>query len=136
MLCEEVIIETTESFPEDDLDPFAGPSSTAPADPKVGVSPASPLRRKPLAFLAMAKQRASTLDSSSNARISKSSSMINLRRSMTSAFQTRARPLSPVAQSPPLSPISVTMHNSASILAEASLIVDDETRRLSELAFM
>ncbi|KAF8273341.1 hypothetical protein EI94DRAFT_1716481 [Lactarius quietus] len=96
-LCEEIIIETTESFPEDDLDPFA-----------VDV-------------------------------ISKSASIANLRRSMTSAFQTRARPcspLSPVDQSPPLSPISVTMHNSASILAQASLIHDDETRRLSELAFM
>ena len=139
-LCEEIIMETTETFPEDDLDPFAGPSSTAPVNLKVDVSAANPPRRKSFAFLGMAKKRASTLDSLSNAGISKSASMANLRRTMTGAFQTRARPLSPVdqspPQSPPLSPLSVTMHNSASILAQASLIDDDETRRLSELAFM
>jgi hypothetical protein len=138
-LCEEVILETTESFPEDDLDPFAGPSSTAPADLKVDVSAANASRSKPFTFLGLAKKRASTLDTSSNAGISKSASMANLRRSMTSAFQTRARPcstLSPIDQSPPLSPLTVTMHNSATILAEASLIDDDEIRRLSELAFM
>lgn len=141
-LCEEVILETSESFPEDDLDPFAGPSSTAPANLKVDVSAANlQPRSKPFAFLGLAKKRASTLDSSSNAGISKSASVANLRlrRSVTNAFQTRARPcstLSPIDQSPPLSPLNVTMHNSATILAEASLIDDDETRRLSELAFM
>ena len=140
-LCEEVILETSESFPEGDLDPFAGPSSTAPANLKVDVSAANMLlpRSKPFAFLGLAKKRASTLDTSSNAGITKSASMANLRRSVTNAFQTRARTcstLSPIDQSPPLSPLSVTMHNSATILAEASLIDDDETRRLSELAFM
>jgi len=144
-LCEDIIIETTESFPEDDLDPFAGPQSTAPVNLKVDVSAANPPRRKPLAFLGMAKKRASTLDPSATAGISKSTSMANLRRSMTSALQARARPrstLSPVdvpprsPRSPPLSPLSVTMHNGASICAQASLIDDDETRRLSELAFM
>ncbi|KAI9463332.1 hypothetical protein BJY52DRAFT_1254776 [Lactarius psammicola] len=141
-LCEDIIIETTESFPEDDLDPFAGPQSTAPVNLKVDVPAANPPRRRPLAFLGMAKKRASTLDPSPTARISKSPSMANIRRSMTSALQARARPrstFSPVdvpPRSPPLSPLSVTMHSGASIVAQASLIDDDETRRLSELAFM
>ncbi|KAH9178011.1 hypothetical protein EDB89DRAFT_1297771 [Lactarius sanguifluus] len=144
-LCEEIIIETTESFPEDDIDPFAasGSQSTAPAvNLKVDVSAANAPRRKPLAFLGMAKKRASTLDPSPAAGISKSTSMASLRRSMTTALQARARPrstLSPVdvpPHSPPHSPLNVTMHNGASILAQASLIDDDETRRLSELAFM
>ncbi|KAH9055840.1 hypothetical protein EDB83DRAFT_1090130 [Lactarius deliciosus] len=144
-LCDEIIIETTESFPEDDVDPFAasGSQSTAPAvNLKVDVSAVNAPRRRPLAFLGMATKRASTLDPSSAARISKSTSMASLRRSMTTALQARARPrstLSPVdvpPPSPPLSPLNVTMHNGASILAQASLIDDDETRRLSELAFM
>ncbi|KAH9022202.1 hypothetical protein EDB85DRAFT_1996982 [Lactarius pseudohatsudake] len=139
-LCEEIIIETTESFPEDDLDPFAasGSQSTAPVNLKVDVSAANAPRRRPLAFLGMAKKRASTLDPSSAAGITKSTSMASLRRSMTTALQARARPrstLSPV-DVPPHSPLNVTMHNGASILAQASLIDDDETRRLSELAFM
>ncbi|KAH8999584.1 hypothetical protein EDB86DRAFT_646271 [Lactarius hatsudake] len=144
-LCDEIIIETSESFPEDDIDPFAasGSQSTAPTvNLKVDVSAASAPRSRPLAFLGMAKKRASTLDPSPAARISKSTSMASLRRSMTTALQARARPrstLSPVdvpPHSPPHSPLNVTMHNGASILAQASLIDDDETRRLSELAFM
>ncbi|KAH9031835.1 hypothetical protein EDB84DRAFT_1492065 [Lactarius hengduanensis] len=143
-LCEEIIIETAESFPEDDLDPFAasGSQSTVPVNLKVDVSAANAPRRRPLAFLGMAKKRASTLDPSSAAGITKSTSMASLRRSMTTALQARARPrstLSPVdvpPHSPPHSPLNVTMHNGASILAQASLIDDDETRRLSELAFM
>jgi hypothetical protein len=138
-LCEDIIFETAESFPEDDLDPFAGPSSTAPVDLKVDVPAPNPRRRKSLAFLGMAKKRATTLGPSSTAGISKSVSMANLRRSMTTVLQAHARPrstLSPQDRSPPPSPLSVTMHNGASILAQASLIDDDETRRLSELAFM
>ena len=139
LLCEDVIFETTETFPEDDLDPFAGPSSTAPVDLKVDIPAANPPRRKPLAFLGMAKQRASTLDPSSIAGVSKSASMTNLRRSMSTAFRARTRArstLSPEDRSPPFSPLNVTMHSGASIYAQTSMIDDDETRRLSELAFM
>ena len=143
-LCEEVIVETTESFPEDDLDPFAGPQSTTPVNLKDDVSATSLRRRKSRPFLGMGKKRASTLGTSSTAGILKSASMVNLRRSMSNAFQARARPLSifsnvgvpPQSRTPPPSPLNVTMHNGASILAQASLIADDETRRLSELAFM
>ncbi|KAI9450193.1 hypothetical protein BJY52DRAFT_1303890 [Lactarius psammicola] len=142
-LCEEIIVET--SFPEDDLDPFAGPQSTAPVNNlKVDVSAANPPRREPLAFLGKAKKRASTLDPPPIAGVSRSASMGNLRRSM-SALRARACSrstvtLSPVVdippRSPPLSPMDVTTQNDASILALVSLIDDEETRRLTGLAYM
>jgi len=135
-LCEEAIVETTESFPEDDLNPFAGPQSTTPVNLKDGVSATSLWRRKFRAFLGMGKKRASTLGTSSTTGILKSASMVNL--------QARARPLSilsnvgvpPQSRTFPPSPLNVTMHNDTSILAQLSLIADDESRRLSELAFM
>jgi hypothetical protein len=73
--------------------------------------------------------------------ISKSASMVSLRRSVSTALFRRPRsrsavsPLGAVPQSR-LSSLVVKMHNDSSISAEASRIDDDEVRRLSELAFM
>ncbi|KAI0303619.1 hypothetical protein B0F90DRAFT_1707446 [Multifurca ochricompacta] len=147
-LYQEIIIETSETFPEDDddLDTFPNPPSTIPVNPvtqpRVDVPTVNPPRRKSLAFLGKSKKRASTLGPPPSAEVTKSASMNNLRRSMTNALHPRARPrstfspLDTLPQSPPPSPLNVTIHNGASISAQASQIDDEESRRLSELAFM
>ncbi|KAH8985146.1 hypothetical protein EDB92DRAFT_2105679, partial [Lactarius akahatsu] len=57
-LCEEIIIETTESFPEDDIDPFAasGSQSTAPVNLKVDVSAANAAATQASRFLRDGKE--------------------------------------------------------------------------------
>jgi hypothetical protein len=146
-LCQETIIEGPESFPDDDdLDPFASPSS--PSLPTVIPRPrghrlvAAPSWRRTLSSFGRPKNRASTLGAPPSAMISKSASMVSLRRSVSSALFRRPRsrsavsPLGAAPQSRPLSSLDVKMHNDSSISAEASQIDDDEVRRLSELAFM
>jgi len=143
-LCQEVIPEAPEPFPEDFLDPFASPSSPVSVDSvprslaRAASSATDPPRRKTLGLFGTTR-RAPTVGRSPS---TKSASMVNLRRSVTSALHAHVRrsstlpPLDYVPNSPSPSPLNVTIHNGATISAEASRIEDDEVRRLSELAFL
>jgi len=151
---QEVIVEGPEPFPdEDDLDPFASPSSptfpttviTPPA--RYGIASAS-IRctsHSPMFFLSKPKTRATratTLGPSTSAGFAKPRSLVGLRRQFTNNLFRRPRArttvshLTPTGSSPPPSPLDVRVHNRSTIYEEASRIDDDEVRRLSELAFM
>jgi hypothetical protein len=146
-LCQEVILEASEPFPEDDLDPFAGPSNPDSVDPvprssvRAASSAASPPRRKTLSLFDNTRLTP-TVGPPPSPEIPRSASMVNLRRSVTGAFRARVRryatvpPLDDVPNVPTPTPLNVTIHNGATILAEASQIDDVEVRRLSELAFL
>ncbi|KAI0255107.1 hypothetical protein BJV78DRAFT_1279705 [Lactifluus subvellereus] len=147
ILCQEVILEASEPFPEDDLDPFAGPSSPPSVDPvprspaRAASSATNPPRRKALGLFDKTRRRAPTVGPSPSVEISKLASMVNLRRSASALHApvrqyTTLSPLDEVPNSSTPSPLNVTIHNGATILAEASQIDDDEVRRLSELAFL
>ena len=151
-IIQEVIVE--EPFPdEDDLDPFASPSS--PSLPTTVVTP--PARygiasvsivctsHSPVFSFSKSKTRAtraSTLGPSTSAGFAKPSSLVGLRRQFTNSLFRRPRAsttvsyLAPTDSSPPPSPLDVRVHNRSTIYEEASRIDDDEVRRLSELAFM
>ena len=155
-IIQEVIVEGPEPFPdEDDLDPFASPSSPLPTTvitppPRYGIPSASIGCRShsPVFILFLSSKpktratRASTLGPSTSAGIAKSPSLVGLRRQFTNSLFRRPRArttvshLAPTDSSPPPSPLDVRVHNRSTIYEEASRIDDDEVRRLSELAFM
>lgn len=141
-LCQETIVERSES-PSDDIDTFHEPPSPSfltviprPTGEGRGTAP----RRTPGALLNRLKSRGLTTPPSA---LSKSTSMVNLRRTMsgslfgrtrTSSTASRVTPVTP--RSPPPSPLAIKMYDRLELSAEASGIIDDEARRLSELAFM
>ncbi|KAI0267678.1 hypothetical protein BC834DRAFT_842391 [Gloeopeniophorella convolvens] len=147
-LRDEIIIETSEGIQDDDFNPYIlEPPHSAPtimpqrAAPNIAAAVAP--QRKSLGFFSKAKKRAATLGTSPPAEIAKSASVGNLRRAVTNAVHAQPRPrstLSPldatIPRSPPAMPLNPTMHSGASISERTSAIVDDESRRLSELAFV
>ncbi|KAH9972132.1 hypothetical protein BGW80DRAFT_1316665 [Lactifluus volemus] len=141
-LCQEVILEAPEPFPEDDVDPFADRSSSPPVVvprlvTRARTSSAKPARSTSLSLFG--RTRSPTVGPSPSLEIPKSTTKVSLRRSVTSALSTGIRRHSthPLLDDvPPPSPLNVTMHNGATIVEEASRINDDEVRRLSELAFL
>ncbi|KAH9998806.1 hypothetical protein BJV74DRAFT_883063 [Russula compacta] len=142
LLCQEIIMEGSEPIlDEDDFDPFASPSF--PTSPTGQDLTACPTRRasRTSSFL-RPKHRASTLGPPSSAAITKSASMLGLRRTLSNAMFGRPRAhstvsyLGPVPRPPSISSLGIKIHDHSTISAEASQIDDDEVRRLSELAFM
>jgi len=130
VVTQEVILEGSEPFPdEDDLDPFAA----NPSNPSLPTVITTPPSSKP-------RNRSSTLGPPRSA--AKPAPLTGLRRTLTSSLFRRPRArttmshLTPMGLSPPPSPLEVTVHNRSTIYEEASRIDDDEVRRLSELAFM
>ena len=142
ILFPETIVEGSEH--DDDVDAFHSP----PSPSLLTVIPrttddcrAATPQRTPQTLLSRLRSTRSTLSSTPSLALSKSTSMVNLRRKLSLFGQTR--PPSTVLQidaatsrSPPPSPLLVQMYDHTALSAEASRITDDEARRLSELAFM
>ena len=143
LLCQETIVERSEPLSDDDdIDTFHNPPSPSlltviprPTGDGRGADP----RRTPGALLNRFKSRASTLGPTPPSALSKSTSMVSLRRTMSGSLFSRTRARSTVASAtppPPRSPLTVKMYDRVGLSAETSEIVDDEARRLSELAFL
>ena len=140
ILFPETIVEGSEH--DDDIDAFHSPPSPSlltviPRTIEDGRA-ATP-QRTPHTLLSRLRSTRSTLSSTPSSALSKSTSMVNLRRKLSLFGQTR--PPSTVLhidtpRSPPPSPLLVQMYDQTALSAEASRITDDEARRLSELAFM
>jgi uncharacterized protein YwbE len=148
LLCQETILEGSESLSDDDdVDQFHSPTNTAlptvdthsARDDDRAAAP----RRTGTALLSRLKTRGSTFPPlRPSSPLSTSTSMVNLRRKMSGTLFGRTRRLSIASnlgaapRSPPPSPLAIKIYDVAALSAEASGIVDDEVRRLSELAFM
>ncbi|KAI0316404.1 hypothetical protein OF83DRAFT_253822 [Amylostereum chailletii] len=91
--------------------------------------------RKSLGFM-LGKKRAGTLQP--EPLLAKPSSLGNLRRAMTTRSKPAPSPLPcpPGIAEVPAVPLSPTMHNQGTILLGVKTIEDEESRRLSEMAFM
>ena len=146
LLCQQTIVEGSEPLSyDDDNDPFHSPPSpsllTVTPRPTGDGRATSPRLTSSQSFLSRLKSRRSTRGPPSLA-LSQSTSMVSLRRKMTGSLFGRTRALSTMShlddtpQSPPPSPLIVKIYDFTALSAEASEIVDDEARRLSELAFM
>jgi hypothetical protein len=141
LLFPETIVEGSEH--DDDIDPFHSPPSPSlltviPRTPEDGLA-ATP-QRAHHTLLSRLRSTRSTLGSTPSLALSKSTSMVNLRRKMSLFGQTRPSStvlhLDATPRSPPPSPLLVQIYDQTALSAEASRIIDDEARRLSELAFM
>ena len=146
LLCQETILERSESLSDDDdVDQFHSPTDTVlptvDNHSATGGRAATPRRT---ALLDRIKTRGSTFPPlRPSSPISTSTSMVNLRRKVSGTlFGRRPRRLSIVSnldaapRSPPPSPLAIKIYDGSALSAEASGIDDDEVRRLSELAFM
>ncbi len=143
-LCQETILEGSESLSvDDDVDHFHSPPNppllTVDCHPTGDDCATAPRRT---ALLSRLKSRGSTLAPRPSSALSKSTSMVSLRRRMSGSLFGRTRRSSTVSdldtapRSPPRSPLIVKIYDGPTLSAEASAIVDDEVRRLSELAFL
>ncbi len=145
VLCQETILEGTEPLSDDDdVDQFHTPPNAAlpTVDPPSTTDGRSTPKRR-TAFLSRLKSRGSTLAPPRlSSVLSKPTSMVNLRREVSSSLFIRTRRFSVASnldaapRSPPPSPLTVKIYDGPGLSAEASRIDDDEARRLSELAFM
>jgi hypothetical protein len=144
-LCQETILEGSEPFSDNDIDHFHCPPSPSllTVTPRpTGDGRATPQRTRMSPLLSRLKSRASTLGSAPSSALSKSASMVSLRRKMSSPLFGQSRRLSIVShrsatpRSPPPSPLFIKMYDQQTLSAEASGIRDAEARRLSELAFL
>ena len=130
---------------DDDIDTFYDPPSPllftvfpCSTGDDCGAAP----RRPPVAPLGGLKSKGSTLDSTPPSALSnlKSASMVDLHHPMSgsSFFRTRAHSTMSKATPRPSqpSPLVVKMYDRLELRSEVSGIVDDEARRLCELAFL
>ena len=142
LLCEETILEGSESLSDDDdIEQFHTPTDTD--FPTVDTHSATDGRAatpRRTALLGRLKSRGSTFPPlRSSSPLSTSTSMVNLRRKMSGSLFGRTRRLSTVPDldaAPRRSPLVIKIYDSPALSAEASVIVDDEARRLSEVAFL
>jgi len=138
-LCQETILERSESLSDDDdVDQFHSPTNTALA---AADGPMATTRRT--ALLGRLKTRGPPFPPPRpSSPLSTSTSMVNLRRKISGSLFGRTRRLSMVSdldatpRSPAPSPLVIKIYDGHALSAEASGIVDDEVRRLSELAFL
>ncbi|KAF8501738.1 hypothetical protein F5888DRAFT_1265280 [Russula emetica] len=145
LLCQETILERSESFSDDDdVDQFHSPTNTTlPTEHTHSATDGRAATPRRTALLSRLKTRGSTfLPPRPSSPLSTSTSMVNLRRKMSGSLFGRTRRLSTVCdldaapRSPPPSPLVIKIYDGPSLSAEASGIDDDEVRRLSELAFL
>ena len=146
-LCQETILEGSESLSDDDdVDQFHTPPNTAlPTVDTHSATDGHAVTSRRTAFLTRLKTRASTLaPPRTSSPLSTSTSMVNLRRKVSGALFSRTRRLSmasdldsePRLPPPSLPPPSIKIYDGPGLSAEASGIDDDEARRLCELAFL
>jgi len=143
LLCQETILEGSESLSDDDdVDQFHSPTNTAlpTVDTHFAKDGRAPTPRR-TAFLERLKSRGSTFPPlRPSSPLSTSTSMVNLRRKVSGTLFGRTRRLSTdldaAPRSPPPSPLVIKIYDRSALSAEASEIDDDEARRLCELAFM
>jgi hypothetical protein len=145
LLCEETILEGSESLSDDDdVDQFHTPPNTAL--PTVDIHPAADRHAatsRRTALLSRLKTRGSPVAPlRPSSPLSTSTSMVNLRRKVSGTLFGRTRRLSIASdldaapRSPPPPRLAIKIYDGPGLSAEASGIDDDEARRLSELAFL
>lgn len=137
LLCQEIIADRSEPrSDDDDTDPFRNPQNSslltmiphATGDGRDTVP-----RHTPGALTSGLKSKESTLTSIPPPALPKSTSMVGLRRTMPGSSFGRTRAQSTVSSATPRPPPSSP---NVELCAEVSRVIDDETRRLCEIAFL